>query len=212
MKFIQGQLITILAPFMDYEVYANVSQINDDSILLEMKTNTDIPFNKDILCIVVEEDNIFEFYTQVITKERNSILVRKPEVNEYSVIEKRKFNRVDCNIGFVATPISINNIPIPNSDKKFTGMIKNISAGGVLVESNLKLPEEMVFAFKLKLNFFLDCKARIIRTLPVENDTIYQSGCQFVDNNIDNIKTISFYAFKEKLAEKRKELNLNKLR
>lgn len=206
MNLIKGQLIIILAPFMDFEIYANVKQVTDESIMLELKADLDVPIDKEILCIVVDDENIFEFYTKITARNENLIFIKKPEGAEYKAIEKRKFNRVDCHVGFVATPVSINNIPIYNSDKKFTGTIKNISGGGVMVESNLNLPVDMVFTFKLKLNFFIDCKARVVRTDLVVKD-IYQSGCQFVDNSLENIKNISLYCFKEKLRQKRKELN-----
>lgn len=209
MDLVNGQLIIILAPFMDYEIYANVKQITDENIILEMKADMEVPVEKEILCIVVDNENIFEFYTQIVGKNGNFILIKKPEFDACSVIEKRKFNRVDCHIGFVATPISINNIPLVKSDKKFTGVIKNISGGGVMIESNLNLPVDMDIAFKLKLNFFIDCTARIVRTEAVGKD-YYHSGCQFIDNSIENIKIIALYTFKEKLKQKRKELNQRK--
>jgi hypothetical protein len=206
MKLIPGQLVIILAPYMDYEIYSSLRQFDDNSLVLEMKSSNEVPFNKDILCIVIDDANIFEFYTQVIAKDGNLLFVKRPELGEFSAIEKRKFNRVDYSIGFVASPIAIGNVPLANSDKKFTGMIKNISGGGVMIETDLKLPPEMTFAFKLKLNFFLDCKARVIRTIATEKNT-YQCGCEFVDNSLENIKSISLFAFKEKLRMKRKELN-----
>lgn len=210
MQFVQGQLIIILVPFIDYELYANVKQYDENTIVLETKTITDLPVNKDILCIAVEDNNMFEFYSQVEVKEDNLIFVRKPLVDQLNVIEKRNFNRIGCNIGFIASPISINNKAILNSEKKFTGTICNISGGGILAETSLNLPVGMVFSFKLKLNFFIDCKVRVIRTIASEAG-IFSSGCQFMDMDLDSIKAISFFAFKEQLKQKRKELNDLKL-
>ncbi len=206
MDILLGQLIVILAPFMDYEVYANVRQVKPDSIVLALKSNAEIPCDREILCIAVDDDNMFEFYTQVMARDGNMVYVKKPETKELSVIEKRKFNRVDCRIGFMGNPVSINNIPIPATDKKFIGTVLNISGGGVLIETNLNLPVDMVFNFKLKLNFFLDCKAKVIRTSAVDK-AFFQSGCQFVSSDLETVKTISMYAFREKLRFMRKELN-----
>lgn len=206
MQFVQGQLIIILAPFIDYEIYANVKQFDKDTLVLETKTVTDIPVNKDILCIAVEDENVFEFYSQIDVKEENLIFIKRPLVDELNITEKRNFNRIDCNISFIASPISINNKSILNSGKKFTGYISNISGGGVLVESSLNLPIGMVFGFKLKLNFFIECKVRVIRTIATE-DGIYHSGCQFVDMDLESVKAISLFGFKEQLKKKRKGLN-----
>ncbi|HYE11595.1 MAG TPA: PilZ domain-containing protein [Patescibacteria group bacterium] len=209
MNLVKGQLLIILAPFIDYEIYANINQLSDEGIMLELKADMEVPIDKEILCIVVDEANMFEFYTKVTAKNEKFIFIKQPKDSEFNAIEKRKFNRVDCNIGFVATPVSINNISIHNSDKKFTGVIKNISGGGVLIESNLNLPVNMTFNFKLKLNFFLDCKAKVVRT-DATDKTIYHSGCQFIESTLDTIKNISLYCFKEKLRQKRKELNNRK--
>ncbi|MDF2841290.1 MAG: PilZ domain [Clostridia bacterium] len=206
MNFDNGQLVIILAPFMDYEIYATVKQIMNENIILEMKADMEVPIGKEFLCIVVDNESVFEFYTQIDGRNGNYIFIKKPAVGGYSAIEKRKFTRVDCYIGFIATPTSINNIAINSKDKKFTGIIRNISGGGVMIESNLNLPKEMNFEFKLKLNFFMDCKAKIIRTEEIGKD-IYHSGCEFIDNSIENIKNISLYTFKEKLKQKRRELN-----
>jgi hypothetical protein len=210
MDIMLGQLIVILVPFMDYEVYANVRQINPDSIVIALKSSVEIPCDEELLCLVVDNDNMFELYTQVMVRKGNLIYVKKPENRELSAIEKRKFNRVDCRIGFMGNTVSISNIPLPNTDKKFMGTILNISGGGVLIETNLNLPVDMVFHFKLKLNFFLDCKARVLRTSVVDKN-FFQCGCQFLDSDQETIKTISIYAFREKLKPIRKEWNQIKL-
>jgi c-di-GMP-binding flagellar brake protein YcgR len=210
MQFVHGQLIVILAPFMDYEIYASVKQFDKDTLVLETKTSTDLPVSKDILCIAVEDNNMFEFYSQIDIKEDNLIFIKKPQTNQLNVIEKRNFNRIDCNIGYIASPISINNKSILNSDKKFTGTIRNISGGGILAETSLNLPAGMVFSFKLKLNFFIDCKVKVIRTIATD-DGIYHSGCQFIDMDLESIKAISLFGFKEQLKKKQKDLNNSKM-
>lgn len=211
MDIMLGQLIVILAPFMDYEIYANVREIKQDSIIIVLKSSVEIPSDRELLCLAVDNDNMFEFYTQVMARDGNLVYVKKPENRELNVIEKRKFNRVDCRIGFMGSPVSISNIPLPNTDKKFVGTILNISGGGVLIETNLNLPVDMVFHFKLKLNFFLDCKAKVIRTSAMDK-TYFQSGCQFLESDLETVKTISMYAFREKLKFMRKELNQSKLK
>lgn len=211
MQFVHGQLIIILTPFMGYEIYSNVLQFDSNTLVLETKTSTDIPVNSDILCIAIGDNSMFEFYSQVEVKDKNLLFVKRPVDNQLSVIEKRSFNRIDCRISFLAMPISINHISILNSDKKFSGTILNISGGGILAETKLNLPVDMVFSFKLKMNFFIDCKVKVIRTVKASEDDVYQSGCQFIDMDLESIKAISLYAFKEQLNKKREDLNMIKM-
>lgn len=207
MQFVQGQLIIILVPFLEYEIYSTVRHSDDNTVVLEIRTNKDVPLNKEILCIAVNGDNMFEFYTQIDVRNENLLFIKKPQQDQLNIIEKRNFNRVNCNIGFVASPVSINSMGMHNSDKKFTGLILNISGGGVLTETNLNLPVGMVFSFKLKLNVFIDCKVMVNRTISSAGSNTFHSGCQFIDMDIENVKEISLYTFKEQLKQKRKELD-----
>ena len=54
--------------------------------------------------------------------------------------------------------------------KRFTGIIKNISAGGVMTQTNLDIPEDMEINFKLKLNYFMDCTAIVKRSTKVQDN------------------------------------------
>ncbi len=207
MQFIQGQLIIILAPFIDYETYAMVKHFDDNTVVLEVKTNKEVPINKEVLCIAVNDDSMFEFYTQISFRNEDMIFIKRPQQDQLSVIEKRNFSRINSNIGFVASPLSISNKTMINSDKKFTGLILNISGGGILTETNLNLPVSMVFGFKLKLNAFIDCKVMVKRTIASPESNTFRSGCQFIDMDIESVKEISLYTFKEQLKQKRKDLN-----
>lgn len=209
MEFKLGQLVVILSPFTDSEVYGNITFIADRSLTLSVKTAGLLKEGWDILCIVIDDMEIYEFYSRVEFLEGDNALIERPVENELSSIEKRRFNRVDCEIGFVARPLFINDVSIPKSGKTFLGTIKNISAGGILAETNLCLPKGMVFSFKLKVNYFIDCLAKIRRVSEVPNEKRYEIGCEFINMNVEDIKTVSIFAFKEQLKRKRKELYEN---
>jgi c-di-GMP-binding flagellar brake protein YcgR len=100
----------------------------------------------------------------------------------------------------------IHNVSVAKSGKTFTGAIKNISAGGVLAETNLCLPKDTIFSFKLKANYFIECIARVRRVSEVPNEKKYEMGCEFINMSVENIKTIAIFAFQEQLKKKRKEL------
>jgi len=206
MEFKPGQLVVILSAYTDVELYGNIKYAAADSLTMTIKTSGLLKKGWDILCIIIDNTDIFEFYSKVKLLEGNTIIVEKPIEDGLNLIEKRKFSRVDCEIGFVARPMLINNISMEKSGKTFLGTIKNISAGGILAETNLCLPKGTVFSFKLKVNYFLECITRVRRVNEVPNLKKYEMGCDFIKMSEENIKTISMFTFKERLKKIRKEL------
>lgn len=204
--FKQDQMIVILSAFTEVEVYGNIKRINDESITLTVKPAGLLKEGWDILCLVLGSDEIYEFYSSVEFLEANNIVIKRPEETEMTFIEKRKFNRVEYETGFVGRPMVINNISVAKSGKTFMGRIKNISAGGILAETDLCLPQDTIFCFKLKVNYFIDCTAIVKRVDENQEDGKYQMGCQFVNMNLEDTKAISIFVFKEQLRIRRREL------
>lgn len=205
-EFKLGQLVVILSPFTEVEIYGNIKFVADESLTLTVKTAGLLKAGLDILCIVIDSTDIFEFYSKVQFLEGSNATIDKPVEDGMSSIEKRRFNRADCEIGFVARLMLINNISVSKSGKTFLGTIKNISAGGILAETNLCLPKDSVFGFKLKANYFIDCIARVRRVSNTPDNKMYLMGCEFINTNIDNIKAISMFTFKLQLKKRRQEL------
>ncbi len=208
-EFKLGQLIVMLSPFTEVEIYGNIKFVSNESLTLTIKTTGLLKEGLDILCIGIDNTDIYEFYSKVQFLEGNNIKIARPVEEGLNAVEKRRFTRADCEIGFVARPMLINNISVVKSGKTFFGTIKNISAGGILAETNLCLPKDTVFSFKLKVNYFIDCIARVRRVSDVPNDKKYMMGCEFINMSVDNIKTISMFTFKLQLNKRRQELYEN---
>lgn len=206
MEFKLGQLIVMLSPFTDTEIYGNISFALSDLLTVSIKTTGHLKVGWDVLCLVIDDTEIYEFYSRVIELEGSSVIISRPMSTGLSAVEKRRFNRVDCEIGFVGRPMIVNNVSVVKTAKPFSGKIKNLSAGGVLVGSNMELPQNAVFSFKLKVNFFIDCIAIVRRAGEADKDGLFELGCEFINMNIDNVKAISLYTFKEQLKKKRQEL------
>ncbi|MFZ5353441.1 MAG: PilZ domain-containing protein [Bacillota bacterium] len=209
MNYFVGQLIIVLAPYMEQELYTSIKAIKEDKLVLTVKSANILSLGKEILCIAINGTDIFEFYSKVEEIYDNTVSISRPNNSGVSFQEKRRFNRMDCKIGFVGRPLMINDVLMTSSDKQFSGTVLNVSAGGVLIETSLKLPEFMVFKFKLKLNYFLDCTAIVKRTVPSSTAGLFESGCEFMEMPLEDIKTISLFVFREQLKMIRKELNKN---
>lgn len=212
MKLIQGQLIIMLAPYIEQEIYANIKGIKEHEIILTVKSVNVLSIDKNILCISVDNNEIFEFYSVVEESYENTIHIRKPLKNGLSNAEKRRFNRMDCEIGFIGRPVIISDVMITRIDQQFNGTIKNISGGGVLIRTGSMLPEYMVFKFKMKLTYFMDCIAIVRRSVKSSEEGYFESGCEFIEMPVEDIKRISLLVFKEQLKARRKELNTTMLK
>lgn len=206
MDFKAGLMMVILSPFDDFEIYGNIMQEVDGAIALKLKAAGQLRPGTDISCLAFDDTEIYEFYSKVIEASGTSLIIEKPTADELSSIEKRRFARVDCEIGFVARLMYINNISVEKLAKSFTGTIKNISAGGVLATTNLCLPKDTIFTFKLRLSHYMDCIVRIRRVNELPGSKMYEMGCEFMNMSVENIKAISLFTFKEQLKKKRKEL------
>ncbi|HOM42333.1 MAG TPA: PilZ domain-containing protein [Bacillota bacterium] len=205
MEFRDGQILVILSPFTDSEAYGYINSITEDSLSLSVNPAGFLRNGWDILCIFLDNNDIYEFYSEITYLEGNTIVIKRPIENQLNTIEKRRFARVDCEIGFVARPVTINNVSVEKLGKTFLGTIKNISAGGVLAETNLCLPVDSVFRFKLKTNYFIDCTAKVLRVNELPSEKKFQMGCKFVNMRIEDFKAISMFTFKEQLKKKRKQ-------
>jgi len=210
--FKQGQLIVILSAYTDVEVYGTVNYLRSDSILLSVKPAGLLNKGWDILCLLLGSDEIFEFHSTVESIDGSSIMIRKPIETSMNSIEKRRFSRVEYEIGFVGRPLLINNVSVAKYGKTFIGKTINISAGGILAETNLCLPVNTVFSFKLKINYFVDCTAVVKRVTECPEGGKYHMGCQFIDMSLEDIKAISLFAFRERLKRRRMELYGNSFR
>ncbi len=206
MEFKLGQLIVVLSPFTDTELYGSIKYTTDESLTLTVKTAGLLKEGWDILCLALDNSDVYEFYSKVEVLEGNTVLISRPLIDRMSAVEKRRFSRVDCEIAFIGRPMFINNVSIANMGKTFHGRIKNISAGGILAETNLCLPKDMIFGFKLKANYFIDCMAKVKRVNEVPNENKHEMGCEFISMSMEDIKAISMFTFKEQLKRKRKEL------
>lgn len=209
MEFKQGQMIVILSPFSDVEIYGNITNIRPGALALTVKTAGLLKEGWDISCLVFDDADIYEFYSRVMAVDGVRVIIEEPLIEGLSTIEKRRFSRVDCNIGFVARLMFINDISVEKMSKTFIGRIKNISAGGMLAETNLCLPKDTIFTFKLKLSYFIDCIVKIRRVSEIPQAKMYEMGCEFINMKVENIKSISMFTFKEQLKKKRIELHDN---
>ncbi len=66
---IRLELIVMLSPFTDVESYGNINSITGESIGLCINTAGLLKEGLDILCIVQDNSEVYEFYSKVKRKE-----------------------------------------------------------------------------------------------------------------------------------------------
>ena len=65
------------------------------------------------------------------------------------------------------------------SDKRFPAVIKNISGGGVLLNTKLSIPKDTILLFELELEETLLLTVRVLRN-EVDSDNSNNLGCEFI--------------------------------
>lgn len=218
MELKNGQLAIVLSPLVDIEIYGNVTSVSDSTVSIQIRQYGFLKPDWDILCLIIDGDTIFEFYSKIEYLRDKEIIVTRPVLAGLNYIEKRRFNRVECDIGFIGRPLRINDVPITRLhdtsnlmqqnalSKVFKGTVRDIGAGGILAETDLHLPEGMVFGLNLRIDYFIECTAVIRRVSGKNRFGVYDNGCEFLQMSLEHVKAISLFTFKQQLKKRRQEL------
>ena len=204
-----NQLLIILSADMKQECYGNIRNFTSQYIEIGLKTNEDLKVGSELLCLAVDEPDVIEFYSKVIGSKNNTIQILQPIDAKTKKYEKRKFNRIDVSLGFSGICDRIVNSNINIYGKAFNGTVKNISSGGVMMICNLNLPVGLIFRFRLEMGSGMDCAAIIVRTENINNTGLYRYGCEFLNMNIENVKRISLFTFKQHMQILRQHMKDN---
>lgn len=144
------------------------------------------------------------FETVIKSVENNKLILQTPGEKNVEIIQRRQYIRVPLDKEVNCYLIGINDRKI-ESNKTFLGIIKDISGGGVLLNSTLSLPVGTVLVFELELdnNKFL-LTIRVLRNLENENNGTRDLGCQFIGIDETDRQMIISYCNKKQLSIKRR--------
>ena len=145
--------------------------------------------------VFFKEKNTYSFKAEII----ENIWGKIPKIkialkSPLKKIQRRKYYRLDA---FIPTKF----YPEKQENKKYTGVIENISGGGMLLAASLDLKIGDIIKFRLNLKDYgvLDLKGKVVRKNKNEKSLKYNYlyGIYFMDINEKNRDIIIKYIFEE---------------
>lgn len=121
-----------------------------------------------------------------------------------STKQRRSDSRVDTTIETKVSKLQMigqEEVALPEN-KYLPITLFNISAGGILVYSPLKLPPNVRLTLTLPIQN-LEVKVQVIRVIPNSEGMKY--GCKFVEISEDDRMAIRQFVFKEQMEQRRKK-------
>lgn len=144
------------------------------------------------------------FKTVVQNANGSKMFLLFPRDEEVEVVQRREYIRIEEDIEINCYLIGINDKKV-ESDKVFPARIKDISGGGVLLNSALSLPINTVLVFEIELDgspFLLTVK--ILRNIENESDGTRNLGCTFLGLDDGDRQKITAYCAKRQMVLKRR--------
>jgi c-di-GMP-binding flagellar brake protein YcgR len=165
------------------EYKSRIEKIEEEKVCISMPSQTRIPLNTHCLIYYIYKDQRYEFETTVKGYEKKNVNVMVlPCPAEVLRLQRRKSFRISVDV-----PVTCR-IPRKSEDDEergFSGTIRNISSGGMLMFAEEEIPmgcELLVFLSIVDEIDLSDLPARIVRTGVFEKrkkKSIYEYGVEF---------------------------------
>ena len=144
------------------------------------------------------------FETIVKHVDKDHLILAIPEKEKINILQRREFIRVPLEKEVNCYLIGINDKKI-ESNKVFPATIKDISGGGVLLNSSLSLPPGTILVFEIELDhhkFLLTIN--VLRNIENEENGTMDLGCQFIGIDDSDRQRIMAYCNKKQSILKRR--------
>jgi len=144
------------------------------------------------------------FETIIKHGNNDKLILLNPNEEKIRIAQRRDHIRIPIDKEVNCYLVEINDRKVA-SDKVFPAIVKDISGGGLLLNSSLSLPVGTILVFETELDnskFLLTIK--VLRNLENEDDGTRYLGCQFVGIDDSDRQRIIAYCNKEQLIINRK--------
>lgn len=144
------------------------------------------------------------FETIIKYGNNDNVFLVSPNKDKIKIAQRREYIRVPVDKEVNCYLVGINDKKV-ESDKIFPAIIKDISGGGVLLNSALSLPLGTVLVFEIELGgtkFLLTIK--VLRNLENDGDETRNMGCVFIGIDDGDRQKIIAYCNKEQLVLRRR--------
>ncbi|QGQ46715.1 flagellar brake protein [Metabacillus sediminilitoris] len=159
---------------------------------------------------VNKDQQAFRFQTVVTGRVKDRIpmiSLAYPGEDDVIRIQRREFVRIDVTLDVAVHPVN-------NEFQPFVAVTTDISAGGAAIilpkSTKLKQDQELIVWFSLPFQNekieYIKIKAKIVRFLPMENESFQKAPLQFLEIDEATRQTLLRYCFNQQIQMRRKGL------
>lgn len=197
--------IEVIPPYLTF--WGVIDHIKDDYIVVDIVGQYAQKDDRQVNCIIPGDTKVCLFSTVIKGSIEGKLILSLPSSDNIQILQRRKYVRVPAQIDVKCFLIGFNNKMI-NSNKEFPATVKDISGGGVLLNSKLSPPIGTLLVFELALennSFVLTVK--VLRNIENESGEGRDLGCEFVGITDSDRQKVIAYTNKMLLKIKNKAVN-----
>ncbi|WP_192929581.1 flagellar brake protein [Alkaliphilus serpentinus] len=194
--------IDVIPPFLSF--WGRVYKIEKKLFIVEISGQYIQKEPRKVKCTLPTEQKVCIFDTIIHGSQKNMLIIEMPNNNKVQVLQRRRYIRVPIDIGVQCFILGINDQKI-ETNKYISAIAKDISGGGVLINSSVSLPIGTVVVFEINLDgISLILTAKVLRNEENQTDATRDMGCEFIGLDDSNLMQLINFASKQQLKNKRR--------
>ncbi len=194
--------VDVIPPYLSF--WGIIKSIDEECLTIEIEGEYAQKEKRQVRCIIPKETKACIFETWIVKGDGSQLWLQKPNQEEIKVIQRRRYIRVSTEIPIVCYLVGFNDEKI-DSHKFFPGVVRDISGGGVLINTPLSLPVGTVIVFELELDRSkLLLTAKVLRNTENYVDGTRELGCGFIGIDEADLQKITSYCSKMQIQTKRR--------
>ncbi|WP_026476675.1 flagellar brake protein [Alkaliphilus transvaalensis] len=194
--------VDVVPPYLSF--WGVIEEVQDNELVVKIEGQYAQGDIRKVKCTIPKDTKACIFETFILQGKGEEVLLKLPPIKQPELVQRRKYVRVSTDLPVNCFLIGFNDQKI-ESQKSFPAAVKDLSGGGVLINSSLSLPVGTVIVFELELNNQkMVLTAKVLRnTENMENNT-RDLGCEFIGLDDSDRQRITAYCTRMQLMNKRR--------
>ncbi len=194
--------VEVVPPYLSF--WGAISKVNGDELTVKIDGHYAQNEVRRVKCTIPKDTKACIFETFIIKGSDHLLILKMPLDEDLSVIQRRKYVRASVDLPVNCYLIGINDQKV-ESHKLFPAVAKDISGGGILLNSSLSLPTGTIIVFELELsNQKLLLTAKVLRNTENAENKSRDLGCEFLGIDETDRQRIISYCTKMQIQKKRR--------
>lgn len=194
--------VDVIPPFLSF--WGKIHKADKKLLIVEITGQYIQKEPRKVKCTIPTDKKVCIFETIIHGSQNNMLIIEIPDAKKVQIVQRRKYIRIPIDIELQSFIIGINDQKVENN-KYISVTAKDISGGGILLNSKISLPIGTVLVFEIKLeDIQLLLTAKVLRNEENSTDESRDIGCEFIGLDESNLKQIINFCSKQQLKNKRR--------